>query len=51
MNRNRENIVKRLVDRKMTSSTRGERGCVPCLGMMMKRVQATPPSQSNNTSN
>ena len=30
MNRNRENLLKRLVDRKMASISRGESFCNPC---------------------
>ena len=59
MSRNRENLVKRLVDRKMASGSRGKSGCVPCFGQIMcntcvglatgpKGVSSVSASRSNN---
>ncbi len=59
MNSNRENLLKRLVDRKMAAGSRGERGCFPCfMGWIMcntcvgtdagaKHALRVPVSQSN----
>lgn len=36
MNANRDNLIKRLVDRKMASTATQKIGCVPCLGRIQK---------------
>jgi len=43
---NRENLITRLVERKMASGTAGQRGCVPCFGRLANPTAPNRTAQS-----
>jgi hypothetical protein len=46
MNTNRDNLIKRLVDRKMASTATQKIGCVPCFGRIPKDKTSGAPAAS-----